>query len=165
MEAMNLKIGNSGDSNAPNPLLGDILCFGAQICAALYYVLFGGLIKRYAPFTLMKWMFYIAAVTYVPCCLPLLTDIPYGELPPVVWLELGYIVVFATCIGYLTLPFAQKRLKPTVVSIYNYFQPMFAAIVAVWLGVGEFGIMKLAATLLIFAGVYFVSNSVSQSGK
>lgn len=161
-----LVTGNSGDANATNPLIGDLLCFGAQICAALYYVLFGGLIKRYAPFTLMKWMFLIAAFTYVPCCWPALADVPYAQVPAVIWLELGYIVVFATCLAYLTLPFAQKRLKPTVVSTYSYFQPVFAAIVAVWLGVGDFGVIKMAATLLIFAGVYFVStNSISRSGK
>lgn len=157
---------NSGNANATNPLIGDLLCFGAQICAALYYVLFGGLIKRYAPFTLMKWMFLIAAFTYVPCCGCALADIPYARVPAVIWMELGYIVVFATCLAYLTLPFAQKRLKPTVVSTYSYFQPVFAAIVAVWLGVGDFGAVKMAATLLIFAGVYFVStNSISRSGK
>lgn len=157
---------NSGNANATNPLIGDLLCFGAQICAALYYVLFGGLIKRYAPFTLMKWMFLIAAFTYVPCCWRALADIPYARVPAVIWMELGYIVVFATCLAYLTLPFAQKRLKPTVVSTYSYFQPVFAAIVAVWLGVGDFGVVKMAATLLIFAGVYFVStNSISRSGK
>lgn len=161
-----LVTGNSGDANATNPLIGDLLCFGAQICAALYYVLFGGLIKRYAPFTLMKWMFLIAAFTYVPCCWRALADIPYARVSAVIWMELGYIVVFATCLAYLTLPFAQKRLKPTVVSTYSYFQPVFAAIVAVWLGVGDFGVVKMAATLLIFAGVYFVStNSISRSGK
>ncbi len=157
---------NSGNANATNPLIGDLLCFGAQICAALYYVLFGGLIKRYAPFTLMKWMFLIAAFTYVPCCWRALADVPYARVPAVIWMELGYIVVFATCLAYLTLPFAQKRLKPIVVSTYSYFQPVFAAIVAVWLGVGDFGAVKMAATLLIFAGVYFVStNSISRSGK
>lgn len=157
---------NSGNANATNPLIGDLLCFGAQICAALYYVLFGGLIKRYAPFTLMKWMFLIAAFTYVPCCWCALADVPYARVPAVIWMELGYIVVFATCLAYLTLPFAQKRLKPTVVSTYSYFQPVFAAIVAVSLGVGDFGAVKMAATLLIFAGVYFVStNSISRSGK
>lgn len=151
--------GNDSEQVASNALLGDSLCLGAQICAALYYVMFSGLIKRYAPFTLMKWMFYISAVTYVPFCIPEVMNIPIETLTEADLLSIAYIIFFATCFAYLTLPYAQKRLKPTVVSIYNYFQPLFAAIVAVWLGVGEFGPIKMAATALIFAGVWFVNNN------
>lgn len=144
---------------ASNALLGDSLCLAAQICAALYYVLFSGLIRRYSPFTLMKWMFYISAFTYVPCCLPWLAEVPYSTLTGTDWAQIAYIIVFATCIAYLTLPYAQRRLKPTVVSIYNYFQPLVAALTAVWLGVGDFGVVKIAGTALIFAGVWFVNNN------
>ncbi|MCM1292461.1 MAG: DMT family transporter [Bacteroides sp.] len=151
----------SRNASAENALLGDSLCFCAQICAALYYVLFSGLIKRYSPFTLMKWMFWMSAVTYVPFCLPQLLAVDYAAMTSGEWWSIAYIIVFATCISYLTLPYAQRRLKPTVVSIYNYFQPLFSAIVAVWLGVGEFGPVKAAATLLIFAGVYFVNNNTT----
>lgn len=150
--------GSSSSQMASNALLGDSLCLGAQICAALYYVMFSGLIKRYTPFTLMKWMFYISAVTYVPFCIPEILRISPDALTTSNLLSIAYIIIFATCFAYLTLPYAQKRLKPTVVSIYNYFQPLFAAIVAVWIGVGEFGPMKMAATALIFAGVWFVNN-------
>jgi len=152
---------NSSGALATNPLLGDALCFGAQLCAAIYYVMFSGLIKRYSPFTLMKMMFYISAVVYVPLCSGELLNVPFGNLPSEIWIELGYIIIFATCIAYLTIPFAQKRLKPTVVSIYNYLQPVCAAIVAVAIGVGSFGLTKIGATALIFAGVYFVSRHTS----
>lgn len=150
---------------ASNPLLGDALCLGAQICAALYYVVFTGLIKRYAPFTLMKWMFYISALTYVPFCIPEVARIDPRLLTATDYASLAYIIIFATCIAYLTLPYAQRRLKPTVISIYNYFQPLAAAIVAVWIGVGEFGPVKLAATALIFIGVWFVNNNTSNDSN
>lgn len=151
--------GTQSSEQATAPLLGDALCFAAQLCAALYYVTFSGLIKRYHPFTLMKWMFILSAVTYVPCCIPVLADVPFASLGIADWLSIAYIVVFATCLSYLTLPYAQRSLKPTVVSIYNYFQPLFAALVAVMLGVGTFGTEKVIATALIFLGVYFVSNN------
>lgn len=154
-----LVVVGGGERTASDALLGDSLCLAAQLCAAIYYVAFSGLTKRYAPFTLMKWMFYVSAVTYVPCCIPELIKIPYSALTAATWLSIAYIIIFATCLAYLTLPYAQRTLKPTVVSIYNYFQPLFAAIVAVLLGVGEFGALKIAATLLIFIGVYFVNNN------
>lgn len=158
--------GPGTESTSSNPLLGDSLCFAAQLCAALYYVLFRNIIHRYHPFTLMKWMFVAGAITFVPLCIKNLAAVPFAELPLSTWASLFYIVVFATCLAYLTLPYAQRCLKPTVVSIYNYFQPVMAAVVAVWLGVGEFGILKGAATLMIFAGVWFVNNnSVSAKGR
>ncbi|MCM1347918.1 MAG: DMT family transporter [Firmicutes bacterium] len=150
--------GNESGEATPNPVLGDCLCLAAQICAAVYYVWLAGLTKKYAPFTLMKWMFFLSAVTYVPCCAPELVNVPWSAIGADTWLALGFIIVFATCLSYLALPFSQRVLKPTVVSVYNYLQPVLAAIMAVLLGVGEFGWLKFAATCLILLGVYFVNR-------
>lgn len=145
-------------AQAPNVLLGDTLCLAAQLCAALYYVLFRGLIQRYHPFTLMKWMFIFSALTFVPFSIPKLMEIQFSSLGSSTWLGIAYIIVFATVLAYLTLPYAQRSLKPTAVSIYSYFQPVAAAIMAVALGVGMLSWLKCTAMLLIFAGVYFVNS-------
>lgn len=150
--------GNASGALASHPVLGDCLCLAAQACAAIYYVWLVGLTKRYAPFTLMKWMFYISAVTYVPCCGGVLAGVPWGDLALSTWWSLAFIIVCATCLSYLALPFAQRVLKPTVVSVYNYLQPVLAAVAAVALGVGEFGWAKLGATALILVGVFMVNR-------
>lgn len=150
--------GNRSSEIASNAFLGDSLCLAAQICAAVYYVALMGLTKRYAPFTLMKWMFLLSAVTYVPCCTPELAKVPWAELGVETWCQLAFIVIFATCVSYLALPFSQRRLKPTVVSAYNYLQPVVAAVAAVILGVGEFGMTKLIATAMIFAAVHYINK-------
>lgn len=154
-----LVAGSSSTAVASNPLLGDLLCFGAQMCAAIYYVVFRDVIMRYSPFTLMKWMFFLSAFTYVPFCVPDILDVDFGAWPSTIWLEIAYILCFATFLGYLCIPFAQKYLKPTMVSMYNYLQPVFAALMAVALGVVVFTWSKGMATMLIFAGVYFVNRS------
>lgn len=156
--------GNRAGATASNPVLGDLMCLGAQVAAALYYVLFIKLINRYHPFTLMKWMFFISAVTYVPLCSPSIAAVDFPAVSPQAWLGVAFIIIFATVLGYLAIPYAQRQLKPTVVSIYNYVQPVAAAIVSVWLGIGSLGFLKLAAIALIFAGVYFVTWA-SQSPK
>lgn len=160
-----LVAGNTAGAAATSPILGDALCFGAQMCAAIYYVFLLGLTERYAPFTLMKWMFILSAVTYVPCCAPELSKAAWSDLPLDTWLSLAYIIIFATCLSYLAIPFAQRRLKPTVVSIYNYLQPVTAAVVAVWLGVGTFGPAKLLATTLILLGVLLVNRATTDSSR
>jgi drug/metabolite transporter (DMT)-like permease len=43
--------------------------------------------------------------------------------------------------------------------MYTYFQPITAALLAAIMGLAEFGIVKILATLLIFVGVWFVTRS------
>lgn len=156
-----LILGSQAGAAATNPILGDSLCFTAQLCAASYYVAFKNFITKYSPFTLMKWMFIISAVTYVPICIPSILKIDFALLTTDVWLELGYIICFATFLGYLAIPFAQKYLSPTSVSMYCYFQPVGATIASVLMGVGTFSILKGLATFLIFIGVFFVNKSTA----
>ncbi|MDE6650410.1 MAG: DMT family transporter [Muribaculaceae bacterium] len=153
-------VGKSEESAiAVNPLLGNMLCLGAQLCAAIYYVGFTGIIDRYSPYVLMKWMFFISVLTYVPFCLPDMMRVEYTALPAEVWAGLAFIITIPTFFGYLMIPIAQRSLAPTVVSAYSYLQPVFAAIVAVMMSVGVFGWDKAVATLLIFIGIYFVNRS------
>ncbi len=151
--------GTSESEIAVNPLLGNLLCLGAQLCAAIYYVGFEGIIKKYSPYVLMKWMFYISVLTYVPFCLPDMLKVDFTALPWEIWAGLAFIITIPTFFGYLMIPLAQRSLKPTVVSAYSYLQPVFAAVVAVLMSVGDFGWTKVAATALIFIGIYFVNSS------
>ncbi len=156
---MILVSGTSESEIAVNPVLGNLLCLGAQLCAAIYYVGFEGIIKKYSPYTLMKWMFYISVLTYVPFCMPDMMKVEYTALSWDIWAGLAFIITIPTFFGYLMIPLAQRSLKPTVVSAYSYLQPVFAAIVAVMMTVGDFGWMKALATALIFIGIYFVNKS------
>lgn len=151
--------GSSESEIAINPVLGNLLCLGAQLCAAIYYVGFEGIIKKYSPYVLMKWMFFISVLTYVPFCLPDMMKVEYSALPWEIWAGLAFIITIPTFFGYLMIPLAQRSLRPTVVSAYSYLQPVFAAIVAVMMAVGDFGWMKVGATALIFVGIYFVNKS------
>ena len=56
----------------------------------------------------------------------------------------------------------QKTLRPTVISMYNYIQPIVGTTVSVWLGLGNFGIAKGIAVVLVFTGVYIVTQSKSR---
>ncbi len=53
----------------------------------------------------------------------------------------------------------QQRLPPTVVSIYNYAQPVVAIVVSLVMGIGVFGLRQAFATALVFVGVWFVMSN------
>ena len=159
---------NESEEIARNPMLGNTLCMLAQICAAVYYVFFLKLINKYPPFTIMKWMFLFSSLTYIPVMLPFIGNIQWSQMSPSSFYSIGYIIVFPTFLAYLVIPFAQRLLKPTVVSSYAYLQPVVSAVLSSMMGLALFGWNRAFATALIFIGVYLVSFSMSgkiKSGK
>lgn len=145
---------------ASNPILGDFLCIMAQICAAVYYIFFLKLINKYPPFTIMKWMFLFSFLTYVPCMIPFLAEVDWSALDSIDYWSLAYIIVFPTFLAYLIIPFAQRILKPTVISMYAYLQPVVSSILSTIMGLAVFGWSRIIGTLLIFTGVFLVSFAV-----
>ena len=83
----------------------------------------------------------------------------FAAVPSLVRWEIGYLVFFATFVAYFLIPFGQKHLRPTLVSMYTYLQPIIAAIVSIWAGMDVITWQKLAATVLIVGGVILVSRS------
>lgn len=152
----------SEDFNVSNPVLGDTLFILSQLCGAIYLVFFGDILARYSPFTMMKWMFSISAITMIPLTLsPIvgLQTIDWNVLDAPMWTELGYIIAFATFLAFLLLPVGQKAVSPTSVAMYNYLQPVVTAFSAVLMGVAVITGNTAIATLLIFAGIYFVNKN------
>ena len=56
----------------------------------------------------------------------------------------------------------QKTLRPTVVSVYNYVQPLVSVTVSVIVGLAVFKGMQAIAAILIFSGVWLVVKSKSK---
>lgn len=146
----------------PSNIWGDLLCLLAQFCYSTYFVLFKGLISRYSPVTLMKWMFLYASV----CSLPFINHvgaIDFGSLPAEIYWEIIYVIVGGTFITFFLVPVGQRLLRPTVAIMYNYMQPIVASIVAVIWGMDTFGLAKTLAIALVFGGVYVVTKSKSKA--
>ena len=145
--------------NVTNPALGNALCVIAQMCGAAYLVIFGKLIRKYSPFTMMKWMMLMSAVVIMPFTLGDIVSIDWATFPLDGFLELAYIVVLGSCLCYLMIPFAQRRLKPTVIAMYNYLQPVVATLASVIIGMAVLDAVKVGSALLIFLAVWMVSRN------
>lgn len=139
--------------------LGDAMCLGAQLSFAFYLVLCKRVIGKYSPVTLMKWMFLSATVVTLPFSGPSLADIDFPAVPAAVWGEVAYVVFVGTVMTFFLVPIGQKVLRPTVVSSYNYVQPVISAIASLCLGLATFGWVKGLAVALVFCGVMMVSRS------
>lgn len=154
--------GEHGLSLDKESLKGDMMCLGAQFSFACYLVFFKGFISRFSAVTLMKWMFLWSAIVITPFALPGIMRIDYSAMPWTVILEVCYTVFVATFFTYLLVPVGQKRLRPTVVSMYNYVQPVVSTTVTLIWGMTTFGLVKGVAIGMVFAGVYIVTQSKSR---
>lgn len=142
---------------------GDLLCLFAQFCFSLYLVFFKGLIGKYSPITLMKWMFTYASICLIPFSYTEIVQLNWSLLDYKVIAGLVMVVFCATFISYLLIPIGQKNLRPTVTSMYNYLQPIVASILAVAWGMDSFNALKIVAVILVFSGVFFVTQSKSRA--
>lgn len=142
---------------------GDIFCFVSCLAYATYLTAFKWLIDRYHPVTLMRWMFLFATAVSLPFCYPSISQVDYASLPPAAYLEIAYVVVGATFVAYLLIPIGQKALRPTILSMYNYLQPIIATAIAIAIGQGSFDYLKGISAALIFAGVYLTIKSKSRA--
>ena len=152
--ASNAKVGD---------LLGDLLCMCAQLSFALYLSMFSPLIKRYSVFTVNKWMFTFATLLILPFTCGHVAAIDFVNVPGKTWLETGFVVFFGTYISYILMMIGQHTLRPTVVSIYNYVQPLVSVTVTILTGIGVFKPSQGLAVILVCLGVWLVTKSKSKA--
>lgn len=143
-------------------LRGDLLCFAAQISYTIYLTVFGWLAKRYSIFTVNKWMFLSATCIIWPFTAQHVWQTPWSTLSTVTLAEIAYVVVGGTFLAYILMIRGQQVLRPTVVSMYNYVQPIVAVIVSIVLGLAVFTLTHALAVALIFSGVALVTLSKSR---
>ena len=154
--------GNGASETEP---VGIMFCFANYIVFALYLGTCRNLIARYSVVTSMKWMFLVSFLISIPFTLPHLPETNFAAVPDSVWWEIAFMIFFSTFIAYYLIPAAQQRIRPTLVSMYGYLQPIIAIAVAIWTGMDRLTFTKLLAALLVFTGVWVVNQSRAAEPK
>ena len=137
---------------------GDAICLFSQFSASCYFVFFSGIIKKYHPVILMRWLFLISAILTLPLWVYEVCTLPWTDLGMDEIAGSAYVVLFGSFISYLLMIVGQRHLEPSTVAAYNYIQPVIAATVGILLGVDILTWQKVAAVLCIAAGVVFISR-------
>lgn len=149
--------GTSGVSESK--LSGIFLMFLNSLSFSLYLGIFKPVIAKYSVVTFMKWIFLFSALMSLPLSFKEVVSLEWTKIPSVQMWELGFLIVFATFVSYFLIPFGQKRIRPTLVSMYSYIQPIIATIISIILCMDILTWQKLMAALMVFAGVFIVSRS------
>ncbi|MFT5959231.1 MAG: drug/metabolite transporter (DMT)-like permease [Polaribacter sp.] len=160
-----ITLGSSSKGASENSAFGNFLVFLNAASYGLYLVLAKDLIKKYNPVVFIKWLYLFGLIFVIPFGYSELTAIIWQEIPTNIYWNIGFVLIFTTCITYLFNLYGLSKLKPTTVSVFIYLQPVIATIYALIVGSDSLNLVKICATLLIFFGVYLVTKQVEKSSK
>jgi len=157
------KTGNIGGASETT-LFGIFMIVLNSLSFSMYLGIFKPLIGKYHVVTFMKWIFLFAFAVSVPFAGKEIVTLDWSAIPRIQLAELAYLVVCATFITYFLIPIGQKRIRPTLVSMYSYVQPIIAIVISICIGMDTLTWQKVAAAVMVFGGVIIVSYSRS-AGK
>ena len=144
--------------NAPNATLGNLLVFTNAFSYGIYLVIVKKLMDKYNAFTFVKWIYTFGFIMVLPFGWNEFQAVQWAIIPMDILWKIGFVVVFSTFITYLFNLLSMRELNPTTIAVFVYLQPFFATIFAVGLGKDELSWIKLVSAILIFVGVYLVTQ-------
>lgn len=153
--------GSSG--NAKSALVGNMLMLLYTVAAGFYMVWLQPIFKKYRPITLLRWVYSISALMFLPFSAPSMGNLHHLALSPEILAMAIFVVVVPTFLPNLLLNYALGRVTPTISSIYSYTQPVVAIATSVWLGVGKLHWSTAIFGTIIICGVAMVIQSYQRA--
>ncbi|OAB31398.1 Threonine/homoserine efflux transporter RhtA [Flavobacterium fryxellicola] len=147
--------------NATNAGLGNFLVLVNAISYGFYLIIVKKLMDKYNAFTFVKWIYLFGFIMVLPFGWSQFQTVDWAVVPMDICWKIGFVVVFSTFLTYLLNLLSMKELKPTTVAVFIYLQPLFATIFAISLGKDELSLVKIGSAVLIFLGVYLVTQKKS----
>jgi drug/metabolite transporter (DMT)-like permease len=123
------------------------------------------LISKYNPITFIKWFYLFGLILVIPFSFSEFIEISWTTMPTDIYLKVGFVILFTTCITYLFNIYGLSKLKPTTVGVFIYLQPVIATIFALSMGSDSLNLVKMGASVIIFSGVYLVTKQPKNTTK
>ena len=143
--------------------VGVLLMIGNSLCFSLYLGIFKPIITKYSVVTFMKWIFLFSSLMTLPFTATEIVTKEFSALSISFIAELAFLIICATFVTYFLIPVGQKLLRPTLVSMYSYVQPVVAVVLSVCVGMDTLTWQKILAAVTVFSGVVIVSRSRSKT--
>jgi len=149
--------------NAPNAGFGNFLVLVNAVSYGFYLIIVRKLLDKYNAFTFVKWIYFFGFLMVLPFGWSQFETVDWTLVPTDIYWKIGFVVVFSTFVTYLLNLLSMRELKPTTIAVFIYLQPLFATIFAISLGKDELSLVKIGSALLIFVGVYLVTQKKTNS--
>jgi drug/metabolite transporter (DMT)-like permease len=141
-----------------NMMLGDALVVINALSYSLYFVLVKPLMERYHPIHVVRWVFTFGTFMILPFGIGDFMETNFSAFTPEAWMALALVVLGTTFLAYLLNVYGLKYLGAGTTGTYIYTQPVFAAIIGIFL-LGEYFSLRIAlAAGLIAVGVLLATR-------
>jgi len=138
--------------------LGNFLVFLNAVSYGFYLIIVKKLMDKYNAFSFVRWIYLFGFLMVLPFGWSQFEAVNWSTVPAIISWKIGFVVAFSTFLTYLLNLLSMKELKPTTVAVFIYLQPLFATVFAIGLGKDELNWVKISAAILIFSGVYLVTQ-------
>lgn len=138
--------------------LGNFLVFVNAVSYGFYLIIVKKLMDKYNAFSFVIWIYFFGFLMVLPFGWSQFEAVNWSTVPAIISWKIVFVVAFSTFLTYLLNLLSMKELKPTTVAVFIYLQPLFATVFAIGLGKDELNWVKISAAILIFSGVYLVTQ-------
>lgn len=136
-------------------LAGNLFMIGAAVCWVIYSIVTRPLGKKYSQLAIVTYQTIFGTLSLVP--LSLLERGSWQAVPAHVMMNVGYLGIFCSALGYYLYVYAMKRLGMGVVSIFINLIPVVTVVSSYFILGETIGPAQMGGGALIVASVYLAS--------
>ena len=114
------------------------------------------------PYYATGWQMIISAAILFPVAYFAQPMLPLSAIPAKAWMAIAYLVIIGSIISFGSFVFSMKRLPVAIFSLYAYFNPLVAMLVAGLLLDEPLTINILWGAIVTLIGVYLVNYSIKR---
>lgn len=134
--------------------VGDLMAIGAAICWVIYNIVSSNFKGNYKSITVTTYQALWGCLFLSPTLFFCKISVPSTK----VVLNLLFLSILCSCVGYVIYIFCLERLGPTVITTYINLQPIVSLISAKLILMENVTLWQVLGCAIIILGVYFVST-------
>jgi drug/metabolite transporter (DMT)-like permease len=136
---------------------GNLFILGNSFCYGTYIAFSRDMVRKYGPLKLITWNFVTGSLVTVPLGIIGAFSGPQPAISRPLVIGVVVIILFPTVAAYFLNAWALTQVRPSVVTVYTYLQPLFVfSIAPLWLGERLTG-TEIIASAAIIVGVIAVT--------
>lgn len=145
-------VGAPVDAAYPQRLVGDLAYLAAAFCWAVYTLMGRRLMSVADPLRVSAWAMTFGGLLLTAVALPQLVRIDWVALSGGFWLEIGYLALLPTALGYVLYYRGVRDVGPTTASLMMFLVPISGAIGAALILGETLAELQIVGALTMAAG-------------
>jgi drug/metabolite transporter (DMT)-like permease len=138
---------------------GNLMVLVAVLAWSLFTLLGKPLVEKYGALRVTALHMSIGAIMFLPMGLFLSTSQEFEALTPIIWGEILYLAIMASCVNYFLWYYALGKLQTSKVAVFQNLQPILTTIVAIIIGKAVLSGELVLGGILALIGVLIVERA------